>query len=94
MKRIRFLIDADTGRPHLDQHGVSEAEARQVLRNADQDYDGREGSRIAAGQTDAGRYLRVIYRRDEDTEAIFVITAYDVPAKAKRKLRRKRRRRP
>jgi hypothetical protein len=91
--RVRFYTDPDTGRPHIEGHNVTEAEARQVLRNADQDYDGREGTRNAAGQTDAGRYLRVIYRREDDGETLFVITAFDVPPKAKKVLRRKRRRR-
>jgi hypothetical protein len=87
--QIRFFIDPDTGLPHIDEHGVSEAEAVDVLRKPLEEIGGRGGSVIAVGQTRSGRYLRVIYSPDDDGEGIFVITAYDLPAKQLRALRRR-----
>jgi hypothetical protein len=76
----------------MAQHGVSEQEAREVLARPLEDRLGREGSRVALGQTAAGRYLRVIYVPDPEPDSVFVITAYDLGAKAKRALRRRRKR--
>jgi hypothetical protein len=76
----------------MAQHGVTEQEAREVLARPIEDRPGREGSRVALGQTAAGRYLRVIYVPDPEPDSVFVITAYDLGPKAKRALRRRRRR--
>jgi len=54
---------------------------------------GREGSRIALGQTAEGRYLRVIYVPDSERDSVFVITAYELagePLAAYRKRRKKK----
>ena len=40
----------------------------------------------------SGRYLRVIYVPDPQPDSVFVITVYELGAKAKRALRRRRRR--
>ena len=48
--------------------------------------------RIALGQTDEGRYLRVVYAPDSIPDSVFVITAYELGSKAKRALRRRRKR--
>jgi hypothetical protein len=45
------------------------------------------------GQTQAGRYLRVIYVPDPLPNSVFVITAYPLAPKALRALRRRTRRR-
>jgi hypothetical protein len=45
------------------------------------------------GQTTAGRYFQVIYVPDEESDGIFVITAYDLSEKAKKAYRRRRKRR-
>ena len=90
---IHFYINPETERPHVEDHDISESEVRQVLRNAEQDYESRDDTRTCAGQTTAGRFLRVIYREDERSEAILIITAYDVTPKTKRAMRRRRRRR-
>ena len=37
------------------------------------------------GQTSAGRYLQVIYSPDEEPGGVFVITAYELTGKAKRR---------
>jgi hypothetical protein len=56
-----------------------------------EDRPGREDSRIAIGQTAAGRYLRVIYVPDPELRSVFVITAYELGSKALKALRRRRR---
>jgi hypothetical protein len=63
-----------------------------VLAKPLEDRAGRGGSRVAVGQTDAGRYLRVIYVPDPEPETAFVVTAYDLGPKALKALRRRRRR--
>ena len=91
---IRFYIDPDTGLPHIEAHGVDEAEAVDVVRKPVEEISGRGNSVIAIGQTRGGRWLRVIYSPDEDGNGIFVITAYDLPAKQLRALRRRLKRKP
>jgi hypothetical protein len=56
-----------------------------------EDRPGREGSRVALGQTNAGRYLRVIYITDPAPESVFVITAYELTGKPLAAYRRRRR---
>ena len=90
---LRFYIDPDTHELHIWAHGVVEAEVAQVLRVPMEDRAGRERSRIALGQTAAGRCLRVVYVADPTPESAFVITAYELGPKAKGALRRRRRRR-
>jgi len=89
--RVDFLHDRETGLPHVESHGVATWEAVDVLTNCDFVYNGRKGTRIAVGQTRHGRYLRVIYRTDERDNSRLVITAYDLPPKAKAAFRRRRR---
>ena len=79
--------------PHIRRHGVLEDEAENVLSNPGEDRPGKEGSRIAIGQTPGGRYLRVIYVPDPDPESVFVITAYELKGKPLAAYRRRRRRR-
>lgn len=90
---IRFYLDPETGLPHIYQHEVDEAEVEEVLRSPGEDRPGREDSRVAIGQTAAGRYLRVIYV--PESGGVFVITAYELrgkPLKAyKRRMRRRNR---
>ena len=46
------------------------------------------------GQTDSGRYLRVIYVPDREPDSVFVITAYELigkPLAAYRRRRKKKR---
>ena len=88
----RFYIDPESGEPHIARHRVSEQEVCDVLARALEDRPGREGSRVALGQTAAGPYLRVIYVPDPEPDSVFVITAYDLGPKAKHALRRRRRR--
>jgi hypothetical protein len=60
-------------------------------RRASEDRPGTEGSRVAIGQTEAGRYLRVIYVPDPAPESVFVVTAYELKGKPLLAYRRRRR---
>ncbi len=90
---IRFYLDPETGLPHIYRYGVDEDEVEEVLRRSGEDRPGREGSRVAMGQTRAGRYLRVIYVPDPEPDSVFVITAYELKGKPLTAYRRRRRRR-
>ena len=91
---VRYYIDPETGQPHIYRHDVAEPEVEDVIRRPIEDRPGREGSRVALGGTQAGRYLRVIYVPDPVPDSVFVITAYRLGPKALRAFRRRRRRRP
>lgn len=91
---VRFLGDRETGEPHILGHGVSEAEAVEVLERPMQEYAGRGGATVCLGQTAAGRYLGVVYVPDPGRESVFVITGYELGPNAKKALRRHLRRKP
>jgi hypothetical protein len=88
---LRFYIDPETQIPHIYRHGIDEGEVEDVLRKPGEDRPGRESSRVAIGQTRAGRYVRVIYVPDEEPDSIFVITAYQLTGKPLLAYRRRRR---
>jgi hypothetical protein len=90
---IRYYLGPTTGQPHILEHDVDEREVQDVLETPGEDRPGRDGSRIAVGQTRAGRYLRVIYVPDPEPESVFVITAYELEGKPLLAYRRRRRRR-
>lgn len=87
---IRFYLDPETEQPHIYGHAVDEDEVADVLMNPGEDRPGREGSRVAIGKTQAGRYLRAIYVPEPDS--VFVITAYELQGKPLTAYRRRRRR--
>ena len=92
--KVRFYVDPSTREPHILCHDVSEEEVEQVLSRPGEDRPGRDGARIAIGQTAAGRYLRVSYVPDPEPGSIFPATAYELrgqPLTAYRRRRRKRR---
>jgi hypothetical protein len=89
--KIRFYIDLESGVPHIYKHSVDEQEVDDVLTNPGEDRPGREGSRMAVGQTRTGRYLRVIYAADPEHDTLFVITAYELKGKPLMAYRRRRR---
>jgi hypothetical protein len=89
---LRFYSDPRTGEPHVYEHGVTEEEVEEVLRNTGEERPGRDGSRVVIGATDGGRILRVIYVRDPVPGSLFVITAYDLRGKPLAAYRRRRRR--
>ena len=91
--QLRFHVDPDTELPHIAEHGVNEAEVAEVLSAPLEDGGGVEGSRVAIGQTEAGRFLKVIDVPDPAPDSAFVITALELGPKARKALRRRLRRR-
>lgn len=89
---IRLYIDPQTKQPHIYNHNVTEDEVGDVLTSPGEDRLGRDGSRVAIGQTRAGRYLKVIYVPDPEPESVFVITAYELRGKPLAAYKRRRRR--
>ena len=92
---FRFYLDWATGQPHICNHGVEEKEVEEVLTNPGEDRLGRDGARVAIGQTASGRYLKVVYVRDPRPDSVFVITAYELrgrPLLAYRRRQRKKQR--
>jgi hypothetical protein len=89
---LRFWIDPETDLPHIFNHRVSEEEVRQVLSRKGEEFPGSDRSRIRLGQTEAGRYLQVVYVPDEVGDSAFVVTAFDMAPKGKRAFRRRQRR--
>ena len=89
-----LYLDPTTGLPHTYNHNVGEAEVEQVLANPDEDRPGTKNSRVAIGQTDVGRILRVIYVRDPRPNSVFVVTAYELTGKPlvafRRRMKKKR----
>ena len=72
---------------------MTEAEAEWVLAHAGEDEVCSGDSRQALGQTQAGRYLRVVYVPDEVGDGVFVVTAYPLAGKQLKAFRRRKRRR-
>jgi hypothetical protein len=91
IRNIRYYIDPETALLHIHNHDVIEDEVEQVLAKPGEDRQGDEGSRVAIGQTEVGRYLRVIYVPDPEPGSVFVITAYELHGKALTAYRRRRR---
>lgn len=91
--KLRFYIDPATDEPHIFNHGVKEDEVEDVLVRLGEDRPGREGSRVAIGQTQGGRYLRVVYVPDTEPDSVFVVTAYELSGKPLAAYRRRRRER-
>ncbi len=89
---VRFYIDPETGKPHIYNHGVQENEVEEVLAKPGEDRTGKEGSRVAIGQTKSGRFLRVIYVPDSEPNSVFIITAYVLKGKPLIAYRKRRRR--
>ena len=90
---IRFYIDSQTELPHIYNHNINEYEVEYVLSNPGEDRPGADGSRLVIGQTESGRYLRVIYVPAKNRKSLFVITAYDLKGKTLYAYRKRRRRR-
>lgn len=90
---IRYYLDPETEKPHFFRHGVVEQEVEDVLERPGEDRPGREGARVAIGQTQSGRYIRVIYVPDQQPGSVFVITAYELTGKPLNAYRRRMKRR-
>ena len=90
---IRFYNNPETGLPHIYDHEVYEDEVEDILLNPGENRPGRGRSRVVIGQTQTGRYLRVVYIPDSRPNSVFVITAYELTGKPLRAYRRRQRRR-
>jgi uncharacterized DUF497 family protein len=71
---------------HVGRHGVSPAEAEQVVRSGRPLYRG-DGKYLVRGRGSGGRWLQVIYVLDEDG-TIFVIHSRPMTDREKRRWRR------
>jgi hypothetical protein len=89
--QTRFYIDPATGLPHIYNRQVDEDEVMEVLEKPGEDRAGRDGARIALGQSATGRYLRVVYVPDSEPDSVFVITAYELAGRPLAAFRRRRR---
>jgi len=89
---IRYYLDP-SGEPHIYGHDVTEGEVEQVVWQPLERTPSRDGTFIASGRTLAGRYLKVVYKPDDERYTILVITAYDMPPRQVRALNRRSRRR-
>jgi hypothetical protein len=78
---VRYYIDPENGCPHIYGHRVTEEDVEDVLLHPGEDRAGREGSRVILGKTRNGRYLKVIYVPDHQTNSVFIITAYELTGK-------------
>jgi len=90
---VRYYIDPETSSPHIYNHGLSENDVEHVLNQPGEDRPGVSGTRVAIGQTEAGKYLRVIYVRDPEPDSVFVITAYELAGRSLKAYRRRQKRR-
>lgn len=88
--KFRFYIDPASGAPHIYQHGVTEDEVADVFENPGEDRSGSEGARVVVGQTEAGRYLQVIYVPEPG--GAFVNTGYELKGMPLMAYQRRRRR--
>ena len=86
---LRFYLHPATGEPHIYNHGVTEDEVEDVILRPGEDRIGREGTRVAIGQAQSGRYLRVIYVLGAEPGSIFVITAYELRGRSRTAYRRR-----
>ena len=89
---IRFYSDPETGLPHIYNHGVTEDEVEEVLLNPGEKRSGSRRSKVVIGQTQNGRYLRIVYVEDRRPNSVFVVTAYELSGKPLTAYRRRQRR--
>jgi hypothetical protein len=88
---VRFNRNAD-GEPHVHDHHVEVFEVLEALDNTLECASGSADTTIVIGRTRGGRVLKVIHAPSRDGDGIFVVTAYDLPAKQARALKRRLRR--
>ena len=91
---IRLYYDHQTDCPHIENHHVRDDEVTDVLLKPGEDRPGKDGARVAIGQTRSGRYLRVIYVPAPEPDSVFVITAYELTGKPLKAYRRRSKRKP
>lgn len=79
--KLRFYIEPGTDLLHIYKHDVDEDEVWDILTSPEEICRNQDNTKIAIGQTQAGRYLRVIFKVDTVNRALFVITAYELDGK-------------
>jgi hypothetical protein len=89
---IRFNRNPD-GEPHIHDHHVTVYEVLEALHDSLERSSGTADTTVVIGRTRAGRVLKVIHAPSRDGNGIFVVTAYDLPARQMRALNRRLRRR-
>lgn len=75
---------------HIANHGVSPEETEQVIDDTPLIIRAKQGKYIAFGQTDAGRYLVVVFVEKTDRR-LRDITARDMTNNEKKRFKRRRR---
>jgi len=81
----------DGNTEHISRHNVAPEEAEEVFADDAAIFlRSRSGRYVALGQTEAGRYLTVVYER-KSGGVIRVVTAFDMDEKDRRRYRRERR---
>ena len=91
-RNLRYYPDPETGEPHIYEHDVTEDEVEEVMWAPGDDFKGRKNTRLALGQTAAGRYLQVVFVPDADQRGALIVTAYDLSPKTRAAYERRRRR--
>jgi hypothetical protein len=90
LKITRFEWD-DGNTEHISRHSVTPYEAEEVFADDAAIFlRSRSGRYVALGQTEAGRYLTVVYER-KSGGVIRVVTAFDMDEKNRRRYRHERR---
>ncbi len=90
--KIKYYFNKELNLPHIYKHNVIEKEVEEVLTNPGEDRIGKDDTRVCIGQTDNGRYLKVIYINNINDNSIFVITAYEINGKVLLAYKKRRRR--
>ena len=85
---VRFNRNPD-GEPHIHDHHVEAFEVLEALDDSLECISGRGDTTIVIGRTRSGRVLKVIHAPSRDGDGIFVVTAYDLPARQVRALKRR-----
>jgi hypothetical protein len=85
---VRFHKNAD-GEPHIHDHHVAVSEVLEALDDTLESASGGADTTVVIGRTRGGRVLKVIHAPSRDGDGIFVVTAYDLPAKQVRALKRR-----
>lgn len=90
MKITSFEWDAENTE-HIFRHNVTPDEAEETFADDAAIFlRSRSGRYIALGQTEAGRYLTLVYER-KSGGVIRVVTAFDMDEKNKKRYRHERR---
>ncbi|GAB4421053.1 MAG: BrnT family toxin [Anaerolineae bacterium] len=87
MSQYRFWWD-ETNIEHIANHGVEPYEAEEVIDDDPFITKVGEGKYVAYGQTDAGRYLLVVFARKSE-QRLRIITARDMTVAERKRIKRR-----